>query len=103
MAKSASTYWNTLAAENRGQWTPCKGLEGIAEELTLSIDVESGEYTRLTRFLPGADRFGRHGPNITPKYAYGRKTRDDVDNCVGRGMQHGIPLTLLWQQRRGAG
>jgi len=32
----------------------------MAEELTLSIDEGTGEYTRLTRFLPGADtsRFG---------------------------------------------
>ena len=28
---------------------------GIAEEVTLSIDADTGEYTRLTRFLPGAD------------------------------------------------
>jgi hypothetical protein len=27
----------------------------MAEELTLSIDDATGEYTRLTRFLPGAD------------------------------------------------
>ena len=27
----------------------------MAEELTLSIDPVTGEYTRLTRFLPGAD------------------------------------------------
>ena len=27
----------------------------MAEELTLSIDPITGEYTRLTRFLPGAD------------------------------------------------
>lgn len=32
-----------------------KGLEGVAEELTLSMDAATGEYTRLTRFLPGAD------------------------------------------------
>jgi len=31
------------------------GLEGVAEELTLSADPTTGEYTRLTRFLPGAD------------------------------------------------
>lgn len=31
------------------------GLEGIAEELTLAEDPATGEYTRLTRFLPGAD------------------------------------------------
>ncbi len=35
--------------------TPVKGLEGMAEELTLSIDENTGEYTRLTRFRPGAD------------------------------------------------
>lgn len=55
MAKSTSNYWNTLAEENRQRWQPVKGLEGIAEELTLSIDAVTGEYTRLTRFLPGAD------------------------------------------------
>lgn len=55
MGKSTSSYWNTLAAENRHCWTPIKGLEGMAEELTLSIDPATGEYTRLTRFLPGAD------------------------------------------------
>lgn len=27
----------------------------MAEELTLSMDESTGEYTRLTRFLPGAD------------------------------------------------
>lgn len=27
----------------------------MAEELTLSVDDITGEYTRLTRFLPGAD------------------------------------------------
>ena len=36
-------------------WTAVAGLEGTAEELTLSLDPETGEYTRLTRFLPGAD------------------------------------------------
>lgn len=55
MPKSTSTYWNTLAAQARQRWTPVPGLEGMAEELTLSMDPQSGEYTRLTRFLPGAD------------------------------------------------
>ncbi len=55
MTKSTVTYWNPLAPEQGGRWTPIKGLEGQAEELTLSLDPESGEYTRLTRFLPGAD------------------------------------------------
>jgi hypothetical protein len=30
-------------------------MEGIAEQVTLAIDHETGDYTRLTRFLPGAD------------------------------------------------
>jgi len=30
-------------------------LEGKVEELILSFDQRNGEYTRLTRFLPGAD------------------------------------------------
>lgn len=55
MAKSTTTYWNALAEENRGCWAPVAGLDGMAEELTLSIDSLTGEYTRLTRFLPGAD------------------------------------------------
>src|SRR5690606_33703822 len=55
MAKSTVTYWNTLSPDNRGLWTPVKGLEGMLEELTLSEDESTGEYTRLTRFLPGAD------------------------------------------------
>lgn len=55
MAKSTTIYWNPLAPQCDGRWTPLVGLEGAAEEVTLSIDPESGEYTRLTRFLPGAD------------------------------------------------
>jgi hypothetical protein len=55
MAKSTVSYWNALGPESREKWTPVKGLEGVAEELTLSIDPVTGEYTRLTRFLPGAD------------------------------------------------
>ena len=55
MAKSTTAYWNALAAENRGRWQPVEGLAGMAEELTLSHDADTGEYTRLTRFVPGAD------------------------------------------------
>jgi hypothetical protein len=55
MAKSTTPYWNPLTSESRGRWTPVRGLEGIAEELTLSLDPTTGEYTRLTRFQPGAD------------------------------------------------
>ncbi|MDD5036709.1 MAG: cupin domain-containing protein [Methylococcaceae bacterium] len=55
MPKSTITYWNPLSPENIGQWKPIEGLEEMAEALTLSIDDETGEYTRLTRFHPGAD------------------------------------------------
>jgi len=55
MTKSTTPYWNVLSSQAQERWAPVKGLEGIAEELTLSIDEESGEYTKLTRFLPGAD------------------------------------------------
>jgi hypothetical protein len=55
MAKSTITYWNTLSPDNHDRWTAIEGLEGIAEELTPSIDPVTGEYTRLTRFLPDAD------------------------------------------------
>jgi len=55
MSKQCVTYWNPLIPENTDKWQPIKGLEGMAEELTLSIDEKTGEYTRLTRFHPGAD------------------------------------------------
>lgn len=55
MTKSTITYWNPLDASNKNEWRPITGMEDIAEELTLSIDSVSGEYTRLTRFHAGAD------------------------------------------------
>ena len=38
MTKSTSTYWNALSPENQKRWTSIQGLEGMVEELTLSID-----------------------------------------------------------------
>lgn len=55
MPKSTARYWNPLKPENQGQSAPISGLEGMVEELTLSIDPATGEYTRLTRFHAGAD------------------------------------------------
>ena len=55
MSKTTTTYWNPLLASHKEKWSPVKGMEDQAEELTLSIDHATGEYTRLTRFLPGAD------------------------------------------------
>jgi hypothetical protein len=60
MSKSTAAYWNPLSPENRKEWKPVEGLEDMAEEITLAVDKETGDYTRITRFLPGADttRFG---------------------------------------------
>jgi hypothetical protein len=55
MAKSTTVYWNPMNPDQGDRWQPVQGLEGMAEELTLSMDEATGEYTRLTRFLPGAD------------------------------------------------
>jgi ChrR Cupin-like domain len=55
MPKSTIEYWNPLDRANQTLWQPIAGLEEMVEELTLSIDVETGEYTRLTRFYPGAN------------------------------------------------
>lgn len=55
MSKTTSTYWNAFSPSHSERWAPIKGLERMAEELTLSFDPATGEYTRLTRFLPGAD------------------------------------------------
>jgi hypothetical protein len=55
MPKSTIEYWNPLHQANQSLWKSIAGLEEMVEELTLSIDLETGEYTRLTRFYPGAD------------------------------------------------
>ena len=65
MGKTVSTYWNTFASVSRHLWTSVQGLEGIAEECTLSIDDSTGEYTRLTRFFPGADTTAFGGKSHT--------------------------------------
>jgi len=55
VGKSTVTYWNPLASDQGERWQPVPGLGDMAEELTLSQDPDTGEYTRLTRFHPGAD------------------------------------------------
>lgn len=65
MAKTTRPYWNPLQMESNHLWSPIEGLEEVAEELTLAIDDETGDYTRLTRFKPGADtsQFGAKSHN----------------------------------------
>ena len=55
MSKTTATYWNPLSPENRKEWRPVEGMESMAEEITLAIDEGTGDYTRITKFLPGAD------------------------------------------------
>lgn len=51
--KLTKTYWNVLAAENAGEWEEIEGSEGNLLQLTLAIDPETGDYTRLTKFKSG--------------------------------------------------
>jgi hypothetical protein len=54
MSKSTVSYWNVLDEENAHDWEPVEGAQGMLEQLTLAIDTQSGDYTRLTRFKAGA-------------------------------------------------
>ncbi|MGA1409115.1 MAG: cupin domain-containing protein [Prochlorotrichaceae cyanobacterium] len=51
--KTTSTYWNPLDFLNTEQWKEIDGSEGNLKEITLAIDVETGDYTRLTWFKDG--------------------------------------------------
>lgn len=55
MAKSTVSYWNPLEAIHADAWETIPGTGGLVEQLTLAMDRASGDYTRLTRFKPGAD------------------------------------------------
>ena len=55
MSKSTQTYWNTLAEINANKWQPIEDTGSYIEELTLAMDEQSGDYTRLTRFKKGAN------------------------------------------------
>lgn len=86
MSKTTATYWNPLAPEHREQWTPIEGLHGMAEQLTLSLDSETGEYTRLTRFHPGAD--------TTPFGGKSHAYPEEVFIVSGRLYDHAFNLWL---------
>ena len=53
--KSTCTSWNPLLEAERHRWRWLEGLVGQVEEVILSRDPEHGDYTRLSRFHPGAD------------------------------------------------
>lgn len=54
MSKTTCSHWNPLAQDQRHRWRWLEGLQGQVEELVLSEDPATGEFTRLTRFHPGA-------------------------------------------------
>ena len=60
MSKNTTTYWNVLEAGNASKWEPIEGTDGMLQQLTLTMDDVTGDYTRLTRFQAGADtkKFG---------------------------------------------
>lgn len=55
MAKITSTYWNVLDPASAAKWEVIDDTQGMIEQLTLAIDEQTGDYTRLTRFKAGAD------------------------------------------------
>ncbi len=55
MAKTTISYWNPLTPAHQGCWQPVDNTNGLVEQLTLAIDADNGDYTRLTRFRPDAD------------------------------------------------
>lgn len=58
--KTTATYWNPLDPRHSEQWEDIEGAEGNLKQLTLAIDKETGDYTRLTWFKDGyyTGRFG---------------------------------------------
>lgn len=55
MAKSTMIYWNALDPKNNDKWEPIADTDGQIEQITLAMDEDSGDYTRLTRFKAGAN------------------------------------------------
>ncbi len=55
MPKPCRTHRSTMEPSERHHWTVVEGSHGLVEACTLAIDAVSGDYIRLTRFLPGAD------------------------------------------------
>ncbi len=51
--KTTSTYWNPLKITNSNQWEDIEGTNGNLQQLTIAHDLESGDYTRLTKFKNG--------------------------------------------------
>ena len=51
--KSTSTYWNPLSPAFSDKWEIIEGSEGNLSQITIAEDPQTGDYTRLTKFLDG--------------------------------------------------
>ncbi|WP_294966971.1 cupin domain-containing protein [Sulfurimonas sp.] len=51
--KTTQTYWNPLDLMNAGKWEDIEGSDGNLQQLTIAQDLETGDYTRLTKFKVG--------------------------------------------------
>lgn len=58
--KTTRTYWNPLSEMAGKEWTALEGTDGNILELTIAHDLETGDYTRLTKFKDGynTEKFG---------------------------------------------
>ncbi len=63
--KSFVTYWNPIDSSHQEKWQEIEGSNGKIWQLTLSIDEQTGDYTRLTKFLDGVvtEKFGAKSHN----------------------------------------
>ena len=66
MTKHAVKYWNVLSESSRNRWLSVDGTDGMIEQVILSKDDITGDYTRLTRFKAGADT----SPYGSSRHAY---------------------------------
>ncbi|MGL1903123.1 MAG: cupin domain-containing protein [Fibrobacterales bacterium] len=51
--KTIHTYWNPLDSKNLDSWEEIEGSDGNLWQITIAEDTETGDYTRLTKFLNG--------------------------------------------------
>ena len=51
--KSTQQYWNPLDRKHFKKWEIIEGTNGDVQQLTISEDFLTGDYTRLTKFKDG--------------------------------------------------
>lgn len=63
--KTTTRYWNPLATANFEKWEEIQGSDGNLYQITIAIDEQNGDYTRLTLFKDGysTDKYGAKSHN----------------------------------------